>query len=669
MVGLVLGCATGSPADRDPGTTSKLVAIAVDSGTAIPPVPTVPETIESGGAPPQPPEAHSPRPVGLAAAKQSTDASGTTWLCTEQKMSAQANPEAFTGGNGQSETIYPGALLQGKTLGDDPQSIPLKRGGGKIYANATNGTVDTTEVLDEVTASRAQSAQNAIVNKLNQYGGAVQDPPTLDVETFDSMSELQANLKVGAKVLGAQLGVEVGGGNETRKSRVIVLLRQRYYRLVFEPPTSDASGFFHPSVTSAQVARFVQPGNPAVYVSSVTYGRLLYVLFESDASKSELRAAVSASFGPYGAEVSSAVRKTRATTRVKIFPVGGTTPADAGSGLLTGLSGGNAFEALAPYIDAQIRSGSTFDKNNPAAAIEYTVKDVLTRTTVSQDLEIEYTRKDCRAVVEAQSAKLWLDATDIVDVDAKTQNKVRAWPSKTTTSSGELLNAPTRICGTHRDRTINGLPAVRFADTYGSGVRGLSCDFASNRNYTVATVVQGDGGQANATLLASLKGDLDGQWFRFGSNNNSEWFVDHRNVGSRVFSYDAGSGPKLVMTTFEPGARTWVNGVEKVAVRSSSNPEQYFTGNTSCALGVPAEASEACERVASRNVDSTRNGWGTAGSKEPELGRAPNMLVGEVVGFDRALRQAERRSLECKLAQKWSIAIDKCKNGEPEETY
>ncbi len=597
------------------------------------------------------------------------DSTGTTWVCDEQKLVEQANPEAFTGGNGQSETIYPGAFLQGKTLGDDPQSIPLKRSGGKIYANATNGTTDTTELLDEVTASRAQAAQNSIVNKLNNYGGAVQDPPTLDVQTFDSMSELQANLKVGAKLLGGQLGVEVGGANEERKSRVVVLLRQRYYRLVFEAPRSDAAGFFHASVTPAQVGAYVQPGNPAVYVSSVTYGRLLYVLFESDASKSQLKAAVSASFGPYGAEVSTEVQKTRASTRVKIFPIGGATPSDAGSGLLTGLSGGSAFSALAPYIDAQIRSGATFDKNNPAAAIEYTVKDLVTRATVSQNLGVEYTKKECRPVIDSRNAKLWLDAGDITDVDTGDQGRVRAWPSKVTTSGGAQLNAPTRLCGVHRDAQIGGLPAVRFADSYGSGVRGLSCDFASNRNYTVAAVVQGDGGQNNATVLASLKGSAAGQWLRFGPNGNSEWFVDHGGVGGRVFSFDASGGAKLVLTTFDQGARTWVNGVEKTAVRRASNEEQLFAGNSSCSLGVPAPASDDCDAVTARNQDSSRNGWGTLGAREAELGRAPNSAVGEVVGFDRALRQAERRALECMLAQKWGIAIDKCSGGAPEERY
>lgn len=662
FVGLLAGCAQGVSTERP----SEPSALTPDQNQSAEPK-TVKEAIELGGVTAEPPAEHDAEPIGAARQTFTTDSTGTNWQCDEQKMNQQSNPPFFTGGNGMSEVIYPGAVLQGKTLNDDPQSIPVKRSGGKIYSNATNGTTDTSETLEEVTPSLAQSAQNAIVNKLNEYGGAVQDPPSLDIETFDSLSELQANLKVGARLLGGQVGVEVGTSNSDRKSRVMVLLRQRYYRLVFEPPASDAAGFFHRSVTPKDLQRYIQPGNPAVYVSSVTYGRLLYVLFESDVSKSELRTAVSASFGPVSGGVSADVAKTRSSTRIKIFPVGGATGADSGSGLLTGLTGDSAFAALQPYIDAQIRAGSTFDKNNPAAAIEYTVKDLQTRATVKQNLGIEYTKKDCRAVIESKSAKMWLDANDISAVDA--QNNVQAWPAKTTTQSGAQLNAPTRFCAVKKDATIGGLPAIRFTDVYGGGIRGLSCDFAAGRNYTLAAVVGGDGGQANATLLASLKGNADGQWLRFGPNNNNEWYLDHRNVGQRVFSYDASGGPKLVVTTFEPGARTWVNGVEKTVLRASSNDTQYFSGNTSCSLGVPAQSSDDCGAVQNANRDSTRNGWGTADKKEPDLGRAPNFAIGEVIGFDRALRQAERRALECELAHKWNIAVDNCVGGLPTERY
>ena len=636
------------------------------------PANTIAEVLAKGGKTVTP-EAHGPTPSGSATTSEETgDGSTPDWSCRNQKVTIQSNPELFTGVVSNSiDTIYPGALLQGKTLSDDPQPIRVARRGGRIYTNVSNGTTDLVQDVSEVSPVNVKNAQDQIVNKLNTYGGAVQNPPSLEVKTFDSLDELAANLSVSTKFLGASVGVDVNRSTSKRKSRVMIMLRQRYYNLIFEPPTADATAFFAPSVTPTQLSEYVQPGNPATYVSQVTYGRLLYVLFESDASKEDLSVAVQASYGVTNASAKVEVKKVSSSTTIKVIPVGGGTPKDSEGlkKLIGGASGDAAFDALGTFVSEQVAAGKTFDKDNPASPIEYVVKDVRTRETVKMNLGLEYTVKECTPVVTTKNAKLWLDANDITKVNEGDRNAITEWPSKIKSTEGKPLNSPNKFCWAYRERTINGLPAVHLDGSANAAVRGMSCEFLSGRTYALASVVDGNNDvNGDAQILATQRGDGDGKWLRFGPSRNSEWFVDHQNVGMRLFSYSSSGGAKLVVTNFDSeGAKTWVNGNESPVSRSSGQAEgsqnTFYSGNTSCSLGIPRHpSSDDCEEIKKANTagSSPFRGW---------FGQTTHMSIGEVMGFDHPLSTPERRALECQMAKKWGLNIDKCKDGKPVETY
>ena len=66
--------------------------------------------------------------------------------------------------------------------------------------------------------------------------------------------------------------------------------------MAFQLPTSKEE-LFDPSVTPEQLGQYVGPGNPAAFISSVTYGRKFYLLIESTSSSVDIDASINASFG------------------------------------------------------------------------------------------------------------------------------------------------------------------------------------------------------------------------------------------------------------------------------------------------------------------------------------------------------------------------------------
>jgi thiol-activated cytolysin len=74
----------------------------------------------------------------------------------------------------------------------------------------------------------------------------------------------------------------------------------------FDLPTS-LSQLFDESVTPEQLATYVQPDNPATFISSVTYGRIFYMLVESTSSSQEMEAKLDLSYGSFNNKLSGSV--------------------------------------------------------------------------------------------------------------------------------------------------------------------------------------------------------------------------------------------------------------------------------------------------------------------------------------------------------------------------
>jgi len=192
-----------------------------------------------------------------------------------------------------TQVIFPGNLLQGNTLNNaTPSGIPVERGPGTVVITLVNGASSASRELDVVGLSNVYDAMNEII---------ADNPGDLPARTTYSMERITSRQQLGVALRAeySNLTTDVQGAfsynEDVSYNRYLVRLTQSYYTIAFEAPT-DPSLFFGEGVTADQLSNYVQPGNPAAYVSSVTYGRVFYLLIQSTDSYQEMRASIDASF-------------------------------------------------------------------------------------------------------------------------------------------------------------------------------------------------------------------------------------------------------------------------------------------------------------------------------------------------------------------------------------
>ncbi|WP_062054012.1 thiol-activated cytolysin family protein [Sediminicola sp. YIK13] len=214
-------------------------------------------------------------------------------VCVTKTVSALDGNGQFPLFNSNADVIFPGNLLQGKTLSDaTPKPIVVGRAGGTISYNLNNGNLSSTFTVDEVKKSTIQNGMNNIIASA---GDVV--PANFQVDIVQIESESQMALEMGIEVETFTTKVEGNMSFSTEKeyNRTLVKVNQSYYTMSFDLPTS-LDQIFGENVTPEQLETYIQADNPATFISSVTYGRIFYMLIESTSSREEMQASLKVTY-------------------------------------------------------------------------------------------------------------------------------------------------------------------------------------------------------------------------------------------------------------------------------------------------------------------------------------------------------------------------------------
>lgn len=276
------------------------------------------------------------------------------FVCTTKTLSVLDGNGKFPLFNTNADVIYPANLLQGKTLSNaTPSPIPVQRAGGTISYNLNNGNLVSTFTVEEVRKSTIQDAMNNIIANA---GDVVPANFQLDIEEVHSESQLALEMGIDVETFSSKVSGDMSFSSENEYNRFLVKLNQSYYTMSFDLP-SGPEDLFGESVTPEDLDPYVQDDNPATFISSVTYGRIFYMLIESTSSSREMRSKLSASYGAFNNSVEGEVEvdafNSLENVKIKVIAYGG----DAkGTFQLTGETSINAIaNQLAESTD--IRSG------------------------------------------------------------------------------------------------------------------------------------------------------------------------------------------------------------------------------------------------------------------------------------------------------------------------
>ncbi len=245
--------------------------------------------------PSEPVEAEPENPVA-------DDGTITRYNCERVTLSITDGNPQFPMFNPNADVIYPGNLIQGATRNNaTPSIIPVGRADGTISYNLNNGNLQSFFDVDEVKKSSIQNAMNRIISGAEMAGSVIPSNFNLEITQVESEEALAYEMGLNVETFTTSASANLSFSQNTTYNRTLVKLTQQYYTMSFDIPTNGLDGFFAESVTPQDLEPHVGPNNPAAFISSVTYGRIFYMLIESSSTRQEMHAQLEAAYDSFGA--------------------------------------------------------------------------------------------------------------------------------------------------------------------------------------------------------------------------------------------------------------------------------------------------------------------------------------------------------------------------------
>jgi len=307
-----------------------------------------------------------------------------TWNCTNSTWNVLQGNQDFPLYDPNVSVVYPGALLQGASLTNaTPDVIAVKRGGGTVSIDIVNGSGSVYVNVNEVKKSLITQALNDIIYDNNSVMPA---RFTFEHEVVKTKEELALALGLNVQIVPVTVVSNLSFSNESNMNHYLVVLKQSFYTMSYDIPPSYGD-FFDASVTPMDLAKYVSPGNPACYVSDVTYGRVFYLLIESSSSLTKISAAINVSFSnaPVSGDIDANYLSSLDDLSVKVVALGGSTSSTFSAISASQLS----------TLTSQLANSADLNAGVP---LSYVVRTVYNNKLVKNKLDIEYSINDCALV-------------------------------------------------------------------------------------------------------------------------------------------------------------------------------------------------------------------------------------------------------------------------------
>jgi len=320
--------------------------------------------------------------------------------CTSTPYSLTENPEKIVTLDPDANVLWLGALLQGKGYKDGIGSLAelpvrerapltisvdlLTEDNMRVVENPSLGTVN--QALGEIVAGAAEAD--------NRAGSSV----SFAQERTYSVSQAALKLGLSAGYMSVSVQASLGASRTAAERTVTAYFVQKMFTASVELP-DDPMDFFSPEFTREKLdeqlaSGRIGPDNLPVYVSSITYGRILMFSFTSRSNITDIRAALSASFSSLaGASIEARYLDILNEAKISVVTIGG--------------EGRNA--------TALIQNGQLRDYFNEESAltsarpISYTVRNLGDNSIARVSETTAYDIVEC--VARPQTGELVLDVT------------------------------------------------------------------------------------------------------------------------------------------------------------------------------------------------------------------------------------------------------------------
>lgn len=282
--------------------------------------------------------------------------------------------------------FYPGSMIAGNSI-NNGAFTPLVF--DRKPAILTISIPKLTGVSASVIVENPSLA--TVTDGINQLlADAIDSPSTpakvnFDIEEIHSASQLTTSLQAKVEGWGGKIKGAYDFNNTKVQSRFLLKFHQVYYDIsmgAVESPCDFFEGF--PPLSKFE-------GQLPVYVSNVSYGRMVYFMIESEESATNVKKALEASFSKWKVDVEASISKEEEDvfkkSSTKGLIIGG--DGDGAVGAINGIEGVKNF----------IRTGGNFSATSLGLPLSYTMR-FLDNSTANVTLNSEYTIRKCDEISE-----------------------------------------------------------------------------------------------------------------------------------------------------------------------------------------------------------------------------------------------------------------------------
>ncbi|MBN1346067.1 MAG: thiol-activated cytolysin family protein [Phycisphaerae bacterium] len=312
------------------------------------------------------------------------------------------------------DSTYPGQLIRGQYF-DAGQFVPITipRAGGSILLSGLFGKSGSWgRTVPEVAPTGISDAISSILRD-NQITGTAACG-SVQMYSAETSEELAVNLGVDVSFLSGSVKSEVDTNRSASQSITVVYFTQVYYTVDFETPVLQTS-VFRDGENFDDPENQIGAGNPPLYISSVKYGRQVFLVLKSAYSSLDVQATLKADYGVVTkGEVRAGVTYEDVMQNTSITYVVRGGPADLALQAMQGQTLDKVFQNVKDYIANKNAADWSF--SSPGLPVAFTVNYLSDRTVAAKALMTSYTNHDCTL----HSAEMYHFAVefDWVDDDA-----------------------------------------------------------------------------------------------------------------------------------------------------------------------------------------------------------------------------------------------------------
>jgi len=369
------------------------------------------------------------------------------YQCTTQNLRETRQYDRIVAYAANSESLWPGALVSGESVytGLFSQMV-LDRAPETISVSLENLAGKKSAVVKAPSLASYREAVSGILT--TEITGATAANIYSEIEQVHTEKQLGLALGVDVGWVTGSVKASFNFNNKDVRSRYLVRYTQAYYTVDLDAPEHPSS-LLAPTVTLSDVSAKMNETSPPVYVSSITYGRMVVFTFESDYSAEEMQSALDFAYSggvDVSGQVSVSYKDILSKSKITAYILGG----GAGAAARTI----DSYDALIKFL----KEGGDYSAESPGAPISYKLSYLKDNSPARMSFTSDYEMKECNRV--SQKVKVTLKSITVEDDggDGGSDLELYGTASATGQTSTTLLNK-------NSDSAI----VIRTGDTFPQG--------------------------------------------------------------------------------------------------------------------------------------------------------------------------------------------------------